>query len=108
MALQPGSMTDACARLHKWQEAARQRDATLIRPQQGQAPAHPAQLSCLQRFGVEGSEALLPGLQEVVQRCAQHGVERIEVGMPHRGRLNVLCNLLHKPPAALFQVTTAC
>ncbi len=101
------STTDVCARLHLLQEAARQHACTLVKAQQGQAPARPAQLSCLQRFGVEGSEALLPGLQEVVQRCAQHGIKRIEVGMPHRGRLNVLCNLLHKPPAALFQVTTA-
>lgn len=56
----------------------------------------------LQRFGVEGCEALLVGLEALVARSAQHGVRRIEVGMPHRGRLNVLCNIMHKPPGALY------
>ena len=37
-----------------------------------------------QRFGIEGCEALLPGLRALVSRCAQHGVERLEVGMPVR------------------------
>ncbi len=56
----------------------------------------------LQRFGVEGCEALLPGVDALVGRCAVAGVRRIEVGMAHRGRLSLLCNLLHKPPGALF------
>ncbi|BDA49631.1 probable 2-oxoglutarate dehydrogenase E1 component [Coccomyxa sp. Obi] len=54
------------------------------------------------RFGVEGCEALLPGVDALVGRCAAAGVRRIEVGMAHRGRLSLLCNLLHKPPGALF------
>ena len=57
---------------------------------------------CPQRFGVEGCEAVLVGLESLVARCAQHGVRRIELGMPHRGRLNVLCNILKKPPGALY------
>ena len=42
-----------------------------------------------QRFGIEGCEALLPGLEALVERAASRGVSRVEVGMPHRGRLNV-------------------
>lgn len=56
----------------------------------------------LQRFGVEGCEALLPGMREVARVCAGRGARQIFVGMPHRGRLNVLCTLLGKPPGALF------
>lgn len=59
-------------------------------------------LTLLQRFGVEGCEAVLVGLDTLVARCAQQGVRRIELGMPHRGRLNVLCNILKKPPGALY------
>lgn len=44
----------------------------------------------------------MPGMIALVERCAQHGVQRMEVGMPHRGRLSLLCNLLGKPPGALF------
>ncbi|KAK9809577.1 hypothetical protein WJX73_003787 [Symbiochloris irregularis] len=54
------------------------------------------------RFGVEGCEALLPGMREAARVCADHGAREILVGMPHRGRLNVLCTLLDKPPGALF------
>ena len=48
----------------------------------------------LQRFGIEGCEALLPGLEALVERCAARGVRRLEMGMPHRGRLNVRLMLL--------------
>lgn len=56
----------------------------------------------MQRFGVEGCEALLPGVDALLGRCAGHGVRRVEVGMAHRGRLSLLCNLMQKPPGALF------
>lgn len=56
----------------------------------------------LQRFGIEGCEALLPGMRAMAYTCAQHGAQHLLVGMPHRGRLNVLCTLLQKPPGALF------
>lgn len=49
----------------------------------------------LQRFGVEGCEALLVGLEALVARCAGHGVRRIELGMPHRSALQptlMLCS----------------
>ncbi|DBA67070.1 hypothetical protein WJX79_005030 [Trebouxia sp. C0005] len=61
-----------------------------------------AKFPASKRFGVEGCEAVLVGLETLVARCAQHGVCRIELGMPHRGRLNVLCNILKKPPGALY------
>ena len=59
-------------------------------------------MPCLQKFGVEGCEALLPGLREAARVSADEGATELFVGMPHRGRLNVLCTLLQKPPGALF------
>ena len=53
------------------------------------------------RFGLEGCEALMPALHAFCRSAAAHGVQRIEVGMSHRGRLNVLHNLLDKPLGAL-------
>ena len=44
----------------------------------------------------------MPGLRAMVQTCASQGAQQVFVGMPHRGRLNVLCTLLGKPPGALF------
>ncbi|KAK9823055.1 hypothetical protein WJX81_005034 [Elliptochloris bilobata] len=54
------------------------------------------------RFGVEGCEALLPGLLAMAEHCASHGVQRLEVGMAHRGRLSVIHGLLGAPPGSLF------
>lgn len=53
------------------------------------------------RFGLEGCESLLPGLYIAMKRSAHHGVKQVEMGMAHRGRLNVLVNLLGKPLGAL-------
>ncbi|CAE7804920.1 KGD1 [Symbiodinium sp. CCMP2592] len=47
-------------------------------------------------FGLDGSEVLLPGLFRLCYRSAARGVEHIEMGMPHRGRLNILANILGK------------
>ena len=49
------------------------------------------------RFGLEGAEALIPGLQSVVESAAAGGAEAVVVGMAHRGRLNVLNNVFGKP-----------
>jgi len=54
------------------------------------------------RFGLEGGEALIPALEQIMKRGGQLGVKELVIGMPHRGRLNVLTNMMGKPFAALF------
>ena len=54
------------------------------------------------RFGIEGGEALIPMLEQILKRGSQQGVEEVVIGMPHRGRLNVLANLMQKPFPAIF------
>ncbi len=54
------------------------------------------------RFSVEGNDGIIPLLQRLVEDAAQDGVQHVVMGMAHRGRLNVLCNILHKPLAELF------
>ncbi|HMO50978.1 MAG TPA: 2-oxoglutarate dehydrogenase E1 component [Kiritimatiellia bacterium] len=54
------------------------------------------------RFSLEGGEVLITALDEIVQRGGAHGLEEIVIGMAHRGRLNVLINLMGKSPAELF------
>ncbi len=54
------------------------------------------------RFSLEGAEALMPLLDEIVQRGGEAGIRETVMGMAHRGRLNVLVNLLGKSPADLF------
>ena len=54
------------------------------------------------RFSLEGGDAFVPLLDDLIQRCGEDGVEEVVIGMAHRGRLNVLVNLLGKSPAALF------
>lgn len=49
------------------------------------------------RFGLEGGESLIPGLQAMIDHGSQLGVENVVLGMPHRGRLNVLGNVAGKP-----------
>ncbi|KQJ82296.2 hypothetical protein BRADI_5g08235v3 [Brachypodium distachyon] len=54
------------------------------------------------RFGLEGAETLIPGMKEMFDRAADLGVESIVIGMPHRGRLNVLGNVVRKPLRQIF------
>ncbi len=54
------------------------------------------------RFGLEGCESLIPMLNEIVETGAAGGVEELSLGMAHRGRLNVLVNVLHKTYGELF------
>jgi 2-oxoglutarate dehydrogenase E1 component len=49
------------------------------------------------RFGLEGGESLIPGVKSMIDRTVEHGVESITMGMPHRGRLNVLANVIRRP-----------
>ncbi len=54
------------------------------------------------RFGLEGGEALIPMLDEIIQRSGSYGAKEMVIGMAHRGRLNVLVNILGKKPGDLF------
>ncbi len=54
------------------------------------------------RFGLEGAESLIPMLDSLVDRLGHYGVKEITLAMAHRGRLNVLVNLLGKNPGDLF------
>jgi len=54
------------------------------------------------RFGLEGSEAIIPAMEQIIKRGGHLGVEEIVIGMAHRGRLNVLANVLKKPFKAIF------
>ncbi|CAL1698812.1 unnamed protein product [Somion occarium] len=56
----------------------------------------------LKRYGLEGGESMLPALDALFCISARAGVEHIIIGMPHRGRLNLLTGLLEYPPRALF------
>ncbi len=62
------------------------------------ATKYPAQ----KRFSLEGGDSLIPLLEDLVQASGAHGVEDIVIGMAHRGRLNVLVNVLGKVPEVLF------
>ena len=54
------------------------------------------------RFGLDGGESLIPALEQIIKRGGNLGVKEIVVGMPHRGRLNVLTQVMGKPYRALF------
>jgi 2-oxoglutarate dehydrogenase E1 component len=54
------------------------------------------------RFGLEGGESLIPMLDTMIQRCGSYSAKEIVIGMAHRGRLNVLVNILGKNPSELF------
>ncbi|HET9149299.1 MAG TPA: 2-oxoglutarate dehydrogenase E1 component, partial [Alphaproteobacteria bacterium] len=54
------------------------------------------------RFGVEGAESMIPALEAVIHYARRLGVREIVMGMPHRGRLNVLANIMGKSYSAIF------
>jgi 2-oxoglutarate dehydrogenase E1 component len=54
------------------------------------------------RFGLDGGESLIPALEQIIKRGGNLGVKEIVIGMPHRGRLNVLTQVMAKPHRALF------
>jgi len=62
------------------------------------ATKYPAQ----KRFSLEGGDALIPLLDDLIQQGGQRGVEEMIIGMAHRGRLNVLVNVVGKSPQVLF------
>ncbi len=54
------------------------------------------------RFGLDGGEAVIPAIEQIMKRGGQLGLEEIVLGMAHRGRLNVLTNIMGKPFTAVF------
>ena len=56
----------------------------------------------MKRFGIDGAEALVPLIESVIQDCGSMGASQICFGMAHRGRLNLLVNVLGKLPSELF------
>ena len=54
------------------------------------------------RFGLDGGESLIPALEQIIKRGGGLGAKEIKIGMPHRGRLNVLANVMGKPFRAIF------
>lgn len=55
------------------------------------------------RFSLEGGESLIPMLDDLIQRGGESGIREFVIGMAHRGRINVLVNVLGKPPQELFE-----
>jgi 2-oxoglutarate dehydrogenase E1 component len=58
------------------------------------------------RFGLDGGEVTIPAIQEIINTVAAQGVTEIAIGMPHRGRLNTLVNIVKKPFVAVFSEFT--
>ena len=54
------------------------------------------------RFGLDGGESLIPALEQIIKRGGNLGAKEIKIGMPHRGRLNVLANVMGKSYKAIF------
>ena len=54
------------------------------------------------RFGLDGGESLIPAMEQIIKRGGALGVQDIVIGMPHRGRLSVLANVMSKPYRAIF------
>lgn len=54
------------------------------------------------RFSLQGNETLIPGLDAIIEKGAEMGIEEFFIGMPHRGRLNVLANILNKSYEEIF------
>ncbi len=54
------------------------------------------------RFGLDGGESAIPVVEQILKRGAQLGLDEVIIGMPHRGRLNMLANIMAKPYRAIF------
>ncbi|MFK7943368.1 MAG: thiamine pyrophosphate-dependent enzyme, partial [Paracoccaceae bacterium] len=54
------------------------------------------------RFGLDGGESLIPAMEQIIKRGGAMGAKEIVFGMPHRGRLNILANVMSKPYRAIF------
>lgn len=58
------------------------------------------------RFGLEGAESVIPGMKALIDTSVEYGVEDVVIGMPHRGRLNMLSNVVRKPNESIFSEFT--
>jgi len=56
----------------------------------------------MKRFGLEGCESLIPGLKAAMTTLKNNGAEKVVIGMPHRGRLSLLANVINKPLEVIF------
>jgi len=54
------------------------------------------------RFGLDGGEAVIPAMEQLIKKSSMLGVKEVVLGMPHRGRLNILCNVLGKSYRQIF------
>jgi 2-oxoglutarate decarboxylase len=54
------------------------------------------------RFSLEGAETVIPMMDAAIDQAAEHGLNEVVIGMPHRGRLNVLANIVGKPYSQIF------
>ncbi|WP_369637794.1 multifunctional oxoglutarate decarboxylase/oxoglutarate dehydrogenase thiamine pyrophosphate-binding subunit/dihydrolipoyllysine-residue succinyltransferase subunit, partial [Nocardia sp. JMUB6875] len=54
------------------------------------------------RFSLEGAESVIPMMDAVIDQCAEYNLDEVVIGMPHRGRLNVLANIVGKPYSKIF------
>ncbi len=54
------------------------------------------------RFSLEGAESVIPMMDAAIDQCAEHSLDEVVIGMPHRGRLNVLANIVGKPYSQIF------
>ena len=55
------------------------------------------------RFGLDGCESLIPALEQIIKVGGSSGVKEVKIGMPHRGRLNILANVIQKPFKKIFK-----
>lgn len=56
----------------------------------------------MKRFGLEGCESFVPGMKAAMDALVENGADKVVIGMPHRGRLNVLANVVRKPLETIF------
>jgi len=56
----------------------------------------------MKRFGLEGCESFIPGMKAILDKLNEMGGEKVVIGMPHRGRLNMLANVVRKPTEIIF------
>ena len=54
------------------------------------------------RFSLEGAESVIPMMDAAIDQCAEYGLDEVVIAMPHRGRLNVLANIVGKPYSQIF------